>query len=142
MKTPFLDDGDLVVGTNSDLQMVTGVNKVAQDVRGALLEPIGNDRFHPGWGSDLDSYIGNPAYVDVTTTVQSEVNRVVGNLAAVQRDQVESQSLNSQISTWTTSEVISGVTSVNVSQTYDTVNVEITIGTVSGETTTIAESGV
>lgn len=142
MKTPLLDDGDLVIGTNSDLAMVTGSNKVAQDVRGALLEPIGNDRFHPGWGSDLESYIGTPAFTDVETTVRSEVNRVVGNLAAVQRDQIESQSLNTQISTWTTNEVIAGVTSVAVHQTYDSVAVEITIGTVSGETATIAESGV
>lgn len=142
MKTPLLDDGDLVVGTNSDLAMATGTNKVVQDVRGALLEPLGNDRFHPGWGSDLDSYIGTPTFSDVTITVQSEVNRVVGNLAAVQRDQIESQSLNSDVSTWTTDEVIAGVTSVNVQQTYDAVNVEITVGTVAGETATISESGV
>ena len=142
MKTPLLSDGDLVIGTNSDLQMATGLTKVAQDVRGALLEPIGNDRFHPGWGSSLDTYIGAPALVDVEQTVLTEVNRVVGNLAAVQRDQIESQALQGGDTTWSTDEVLAGVTGVSVQQSTDTVAVAITLGTVAGETTTISESGV
>jgi len=141
MKTMRLSGGDLVIGANSDLQMVTGADKVEQDMRCALLEPLGNDRFHPGWGSSLDDFISRPIVGSVESDVLAEVNRVVGNYAAVQRDKIESQMLSGADSTYTTDEVVSGVTDVTTHQTYDTVAVKISIGTVSGQTVTLSESG-
>lgn len=139
MKTMLLDDGDLVIGTSSDYQMVTAEQKVKQDVRGALLEPLGNDRFHPGWGSTLFDHIGEPLTEFNRTAVLSEVNRVVGNYAAIQRDRVEADMLSNTPTRFSTNEIVTSVIGVRAEQVLDSMRIEIGIGTVARTSVDIDE---
>lgn len=140
MKTMLIEDGDLVVGASSDYQMVTDSPKVRQDVRHALLEPLGNDRFHPGWGSSIESFVGQTVDDYTQTAVISEVNRVVGNYAAVQRDRVETDVLSESTTRYSTDEIVSAVSGVDVRANLDSLSVAITISTVSGSSVTINEA--
>lgn len=139
MKTLRLYDGDLAIGPSADYQMVTGKHKVSQDVRAALMEPLGNDRFHPGWGSSLHDLVGDVLSEDVRSDALVEVNRVVGNYAAIQRDRVEADINSGGSSRFTTDEIVSAVTGVRADAFLDSLKVQITIGTVSNDVVEIED---
>ena len=113
MKTLALDHGDLVVGSTG-YAMIDGVPKVLQDVRCALLEPLGNDRFHPGFGSSLDSFVGSMQDEMVISEVQGEVRRVLDQYAAVQRDRLERDALSGARSRYKTADVLAARVYVQV----------------------------
>ena len=139
MKTMLLDDGDLAIGTSNDYQMVSDVSKTRQDIRCALLEHLGNDRFHPGWGSTLEDSIGVPLTDAVRSGIYSEVNRVICNYAAVQRDKIESAMISGEDSQYSTDEVLSAVTGVNVDQNLDSLSIQVGLRALSGSTTSLSE---
>lgn len=139
MKTMLLEGGDLVVGASSDYQMITDAAKVQQEVRCALVEPLGNDRFHPGWGSTISDLVGEPVTPFLRTQVLSEVNRVVGNYAAVQKDKVETDSLSGSSTRFSTSEIVAAVRGVSVASRFETMKVRVAIGTLAGSTVTVSE---
>lgn len=139
MKTLWLHHGDLAIGQSKDYRTTTGPGKVRQDLRCALLEPLGNDRFHPGWGSTLSDYVGLSITEDLRQAVLTEVNRVIGNYAAVQRDKVEVDMISGSETRFSTSEIVSAVSYVQVASDLDSVHVNIGIRTVAGETVEISE---
>lgn len=139
MKTMWLDDGDFVIGSSSDYQMITNASKVKQDLRGALLEPLGNDRFHRGWGSSLSDFVSQPLTSFLRMGVLAEVNRVIGNYAAVQRDQIEADMYSESTSRFSTDEIISSVIGVETKQHYDSLGVTIGVSTVAGSTLSVSE---
>lgn len=139
MKTLMLRDGDLVP-THRDYAQVTGVAKVAQDLRCALLEPLGNDRFHPGWGSTLDTFVSLVADADTQAEVQGEVNRVISNYAAIQRDKIEADINGGGSTRFTTDEVLSRVHGVSTSISTETIRVNIGLQTLSGDIVVVDEA--
>lgn len=139
MKTPLLKDGDLVPQRRAFVE-ITGTAKVQQDLRCALLEPLGNDRFHPGWGSTLETFISEIADETTRLDVRAEVNRVLTNYAAVQRDKIEADINGSADTRFTTSEVLDQVKGLDVTVMQDSVRVSITIQTISGETVLVSEA--
>ena len=139
MKTMLLRDGDLVP-SHRDFVMVAGAGKVAQDLRGALLEPLGNDRFHLGWGSSLDDFIASIANEDTRFAVEGEINRVISNYAAVQRDKIEADITGDGESRFTTAEILSRVRGVTVEVQDETIHVTITLRTVAGEIVVLTEA--
>ena len=139
MKTLMLRDGDLVPG-HRDYVLVEGTGKVAQDLRGALLEPLGTDRFHPGWGSSLGDHIATIASEQSEMEVLAEVNRVISNYAAVQRDKIEADMTGDAPTRFTTDEVLARIRGVNSKTTDETVQVDIQLQTVSGEVVVLAEA--
>lgn len=86
MKTLAVQDGDLVLGA-SGYVTTRGLNKTVQDLGIALREHVGIDRFHPKWGSGLNSLIGRPIDVLSQMQLESEARRVINNYMAVQREQ-------------------------------------------------------
>lgn len=139
MKTLLLRDGDLVP-SHRDFIMVTGAGKVAQDLRCALREPLGNDRFHTGWGSALDRFIASIASEDTRSEVEAEINRVISNYAAVQRDRIEADIFGDDDSRFTTEEIISRIRNVEVVVEADTIRATITLQTVAGEVLVLNEA--
>jgi phage baseplate assembly protein W len=121
VKTLRLLRGDLVL-TGNEYQEVSGEFKIQQDLRNALLEPLGNDRFHPGWGSSLPQFIGNN-YVTAETVsrVSQEINRVLSNYVAVQQDTLQRDSLAGRKSRFTTADVVRSVEGVSMSAVADRV---------------------
>ena len=124
-----LIDGDLAISGGS-YQLCDGAVKTEQDVWLALGEPLGNDRFHPGWGSTLLTFIGLPMTDTLLFQVQQEALRVVGNYQAVQYDQVQTDALTQTTSRFTTAELIGQITSVTVTGSLDTITITIAIQTI------------
>lgn len=139
MKTLLLRDGDLVP-SHRDFIMVTGAGKVAQDLRCALREPLGNDRFHTGWGSTLEQFISSIASEDTRSEVEAEINRVISNYAAVQRDRIEADIFGDDDSRFTTEEIISRIRNVEVVVGGDTIRATVTLQTVAGEVLVLNEA--
>lgn len=136
MKTLQLQDGDLVIGPNG-YQTVDGVGMVTQDLRCALGEPLGNDRFHPGYGSALEDYIGAVLDEMGRFTVEQEVNRVVGNYTAIQSDRMQRDALMAAKSRFSAADIIASVSGVTVTSAQDTVQVAISLTTLSGDTANV-----
>lgn len=139
MKTMLLNEGDLVV-SHRDYAFVTGTGKVAQDLRAAILEPLGNDRFHPGWGSTLDQFLAQIADEQTRTDIESEVNRVILNYASVQRDKIEADISSESDSRYSTDEILSRIEGVSATSSGDTMTVTIVLRTVSGEVVVLTEA--
>jgi phage baseplate assembly protein W len=139
MKTLALEDGDLVV-SKRDYAPVSGIGKIRQDLRGALLEPMGNDRFHTGWGSLLEQAIAAVVDENLRLDIESEVNRVVTNYAAVQNDQIDTDVTSQTDSRFTTDEILSRIESIKVTTSLDSVLIAITLQTASGQVVALTTS--
>lgn len=138
MKTLALRNGDLTL-TGRVFAEVSGTSKVTQDLRGALVEPLGNDRFHPGWGSTLDDFVSTIADEGTAFEVEAEVNRVISNYAAVQRDKVEADIYSDSETRFTTDEILQRIGGVNATVEQDRVSVDIRLLTASGEVIALNE---
>ena len=141
MKTLQLRNGDLVV-TGRTYDEVSGGAKVTQDLRGALAEPLGNDRFHPGWGSTLDDHVARTQDENTRFEIRAEVNRVISNYASVQRDRVEADIHSGRSSRYSASEILQSVISVDVALAEDRASVKIRLQTASGETIALTEDSI
>ncbi len=132
MRTLAIESGDLVLSGGSYL-LYGGAALVAQDLRMALGEPLGNDRFHPGWGSRLHDFIGVPLDEAARFDVEQECGRVVSNYVAVQRDKILRDTLAADRSRFQTSEVVAQVQGVQVTASGDTVSARVLIRTVDNQ---------
>lgn len=136
MKTLRLQHGDLVLGQGG-VETISGPSMLIQDIRGALGEPFGIDRFHPGWGSVIDEYVGAPLDESTAFEIKQEVSRVVGNYMAVQADKIQRDSMTSGPNRYRSSDVLARVRSIDVTTHYDQATVAITVETVSREEATV-----
>lgn len=133
MKTLRLSDGDLTP-VGRVFAEISGTSKVTQDLRCALAEPMGTDRFHPRWGSNLDQYVSVVADPTTEFEIAAEVNRVISNYASVQRDKVEADIYSgASESRFTSDEILQRVKGVDVKAVADRISVDIQIQTASGE---------
>lgn len=132
MKQFAIHNGDLVLGPGG-YATVSGPSKARQDLAHALREPIGNDRFHPSWGSTLPSLIGQVANPAMVGTVQSEVYRVVRNyiisrLALIQQDVQDGNAPK-----FSASEIVQAVTDIKIRQDGDKYLVLVVLRTLGDE---------
>jgi hypothetical protein len=127
-----LVNGDLVVG-QSGYVMVSGTAKVAQDLTVATQEPYGSDPFHPGWGSYMNSYVGQDP-TTVQALAQTEVTRLVSNYMTIQQYQ-QSQALSQgQPSPFTNDDYVTGLSSLSTAQDMTSIQVSAAVQTASGAT--------
>lgn len=124
-------DGDLVQ-RGSRLDVVSGVDKLRQDVYCWLTERYGSDRFHVNMGSILQDFIGGIASESTRVEVQSEIFRVLQNYQAMQlrRFKENPEKLSA-------SELLVSVDDIMAALNYDTVRVAIRLRNGSNESTTI-----
>lgn len=116
METLQLDtDGDLVIGP-TDYAVVSGTDKIRQDLTYALREEYGSDPFHPYWGSLLPGMLGNIIGTDTLSQVQSEVMRVLQNYIAVQTAMLQNNLVAFDQSQFSTADIIGSIDSVTVTQ--------------------------
>lgn len=137
MKTLMLRHGDLVPGSRG-AETVSGVSRLVQDLRAALGEPYGVDRFHPGWGSVVDEFVGAPLDESTAFDVEQEVNRVIGNYMAVQGEKIQRDSINGDARRFRQDDVIARVQSVEVTTRNDQATISITVETMSREVATMS----
>ena|ERR1700752_2947704 len=142
-------NGDLVL-SNSDYAVVTGEQKLIQDLTCYLLESMGTDPNHPDTGSLLDggvdgsgvihqSMIGLPnANALSEALVQSEVARILMAYQNMQIQRAKSDRLQYGKTTFSLGEVLLSVDSISLTSVSDTLIV--TIGITTGNDTTVGLS--
>lgn len=134
-----------MIGTDGSYLMVTGAQRIQQDLTLALSDIYGTDRFHPSWGSILPEYLGNINNATMLTLVKAEVNRVLQNYLTITQSGVIQQSMmnvannNNPGASYTTSDVVRSVDSINVSATLDTIYVSVSLTTLAGQSITIGQ---
>jgi|7_EtaG_2_1085326.scaffolds.fasta_scaffold00102_3 phage baseplate assembly protein W len=89
--------GDIKVQDDGALSIVTGNSKLRQDIIKILLTELGDNKFHPNYGSHVGALqIGH--YADkalINLDLQSSAMKAVRNLMALQRSQSRRQALSS-----------------------------------------------
>lgn len=139
MKTLQIQDGDLVLRSGA-YAPVTGRAKLTQDLRMAMGEPISCDRFHPRWGSLLPGMVGHASSARTSMQIESEVQRLVTNYIAIQRDRLERAKNAGQRSPFNLDEVISSIDDIAVLQEFDRFHVRVTLSTATGGPVTLISS--
>jgi len=123
-----LHNRDLVLGQGG-FQRVSGGPRIAQDLAVATLEPFGCDRFHPGWGSVLSSYLGSPATPSTAQVVLAEVDRLVSNAIAVQNVTVAAATAAGRSNPYHSDDLITGVSGDTITQSGTSVGGTVSIST-------------
>lgn len=137
-----LTNGDLSV-RSAQLAVVTGEEKLVQDFRAHLLERMGTDDLHPGYGSLIDggvrpdgqvvpSLIGTSNPKLAASTIQSEVRRIGADYQSRQIERVRRERLTYNKVTLTAGEILVGIPSIQVTQQQDALFVVVTLATGSG----------
>lgn len=124
-----LSNGDLVQ-QGSQLAIVSGTDKLYQDVTLWLTERYGGDRFHPTYGSALESFIGG---VIGTSTQAQAYNEILRVLANYQNQQ--DQAFRANPNAFSVSELLYSVDNVSVTVSYDTVQAIISVSNPASSTT-------
>lgn len=130
MKTFALADGDLVVGPRG-YAIITGAQKLRQDLGVAIREPVGGDRFHPGWGSALADLVGSQVDAASAMKVRVEVARVLSNYVAAQQAVRRRDAAVGRTSRFSAGEIIRKIADISIVQTLDTLRVRVVVDTVS-----------
>lgn len=143
----YLLNGDLSINGPGGFAIVTGTQKLIQDLKNWLLEPQGTDPLHLDYGSTIDGGIINGAPVDslvgqtltdvVLMDIQAEIQRV---LVAYQQQQLDrlynEQSLYDGKNTFTSGELLYAINSISVTQNGDTAVASVSITTTDGQNLT------
>lgn len=137
MKQLAIKNGDLVIEPGGKLGLVTGQNKLRQDLSHAMLEPAGGDRFHPRWGSTLSSMIGGTITEDVGPMVEIEARRVIGNYMSTLSARMQQDQIQGRPSMVTAEEVPLRVEGFRVHHDIDRIHLAVTIKSLVGEANTI-----
>jgi hypothetical protein len=131
MKTLALIGGDLALG-DGGYRTLTGAARIRQDLALALVEPYGQDTYHPEFGSVLAAHIGEPLTPELELLVRSEVVRVVQQYVDSQQAQIAADALAGSRSRFSFQDVVQSVQSISTDIQYDTIKVTIALKTQSG----------
>ena len=116
-----VSNGDLVV-KGSQLGIVSGTQKLSQDLQIWLYSRFGSDMMHPTFGSVLESWIGGVIQKSTQANVYNEVLRVLNNYQSMQY-----QLFQASPQLFSVAELLYSIDNVDVSITYDTVYVTIQV---------------
>lgn len=124
------EEGDFNVEA-SRYSTVTGQQKLVQDFRCALLEPMGTDNLHPEFGSLIDGGITPEGVVSngvigetdldlITLFIQTEVNRIARLMQQSQLARAKADKLTYGKATLTPQEVLLSLNGIQFTQSQDT----------------------
>jgi hypothetical protein len=136
MRAFKITNGDLVIG-RSGYGETTGQAKIVQDLTIAVLTPYGFDRFHPGYGSVLESKIGQPETTLTISNIQAEVQRVISNYIVSQQAVLQAYQARGYRSPYSNSDLVAGVQAINVTTQTDTAVINAEIRTLAGQTASV-----
>jgi len=89
-------DGDIDIGSNGDVKSARNYELAKQSLFKILLTPIGENVYHPGYGSNL-SFVSDSGTLDAAGTirmVRDSVYSSISNLIALQQQQQTRQFLS------------------------------------------------
>lgn len=146
-----IKEGDLSLGGPAGYSVVSGQQKLVQDVKNWMLEERGTDPLHSDYGSTLDggtlpdgstvvSNIGQNITRNRLLDVESELRRVLfayqqQQLERLRREHIQLRGKN----TFAPGEILFAVDRVEVQQIGDTVLAQIIARTESGQAITFAQ---
>lgn len=136
MKTLALASGDLVVGHGGHA-LISGSQKIRQDLALALGETLGHDRFHRSWGSTLPAFIGQNIDSSTNAAIRAEAQRVVAQYISVHDDYIQADQVAGGRSRFGTADVVGDVTAISATQNFDTIKVQVSLRTLAGTTITV-----
>lgn len=106
-----VSNGDLVIGTDGDLQKVENTDKLIQDLLKISLTPLGSNKFFPMYGSAAsDTLVGNALDFNFTSSIaSSQLRNSIETLQKLQKIQANIQMV-------TASEIIAVVQQISINQ--------------------------
>ena len=91
-----LERGDIKINADGSMKTVSGNAKLRQDIIKILLTELGNNKFHPKYGSYIGALqLGH--YADaklISLDLESSARKAIKNLMSLQRSQSGKQSLS------------------------------------------------
>lgn len=104
-----ISNRDLVIGNDSDLQIVENSEKLVQDLLKISLTPLGSNKFYPMFGSAIGgSLIGSPLDVTFSSSVaSSQLRNSIETLQKLQQAQANIQLV-------TASEIIAAIQQITI----------------------------
>lgn len=140
MKQLRLVNGDLDVQPGG-FALVSGQQKVLQDLGILVRDALGSDRFHPRWGTILHEYVSSGVHPEeVALLVRSEITRVIQNYIVMQSDQISSDADNGRRSRFSPDEIVVDVSNIEIQQSYDRLNVRVTVITGRGAAVSVVRT--
>lgn len=133
MKQLEIRNGDFVLGPGG-LGVVRGEAKLRQDLGIIMREALGDDRFHPRWGSVLGDYAGDIGGSESIGRIKGEIHRLIQNYMVVQRQQIEADVGSGRSPRHVPEEIIIGVSGIEIQQRYDRLSVKVSVQTLAGGT--------
>jgi phage baseplate assembly protein W len=88
-----LERGDIKINRDGSMKTVFGNSKLRQDIMKILLTELGDNKFHPKYGSHIGSLkIGHVADAKlISLDLESSARTAIGNLISLQRTQSRRQ---------------------------------------------------
>jgi phage baseplate assembly protein W len=114
-------NGDIVLGSNQQAVVVTGQDKLSQDLRLWLLEPIGTGFMTPSFGSVLMSLVGQADPDDQADDVRAEVERVLGNYQQNQVESIRQAAAEGRLNLYSRREVLNAINGISITVDGDTI---------------------
>jgi hypothetical protein len=139
-----LRNGDLALG-GTHLATTTSVPKLVQDLRCALLEPMGTDDLHPSFGSVIDggrrpdgtevpSLIGSTRWGRAAVEIRAEIMRIADEHRSRQLARAREDQLVYGKPTLEPGEVLISVRGIDMMQVQDTLMIRVTLEVGNGTT--------
>ncbi len=139
MKTLELRNGDFVIGQGGFV-MVEGLNKIHQDLSILVREALGEDRFHPMWGSILQDFVGRSIGLETEADVRNEINRVIQNYMIMQTRQIQVDQTMGRRPRHKPEEVVREIQGIDIQQRSDRFNVKVKVRTASGDSLNVVRT--
>ena len=114
-------NGDLVQ-QGSTLAIVSGIDKLKQDLQLWVLERFGGDRFHPDMGSILQDMIGGRITSSTVTRISNELWRVLDNYQRMQF-----KALKEDPQSFSMAEILYSVDDISVQVSADTITAVVRV---------------
>lgn len=141
----YIRNGDLTIAGPGGFAIVTGPQKLIQDLKHWILENRGSDPMHPDFGSTLDggtlpdgttipTSIGEVVDRERLMTIESELRRILIAYQEQQNDRLQREAaLYGGKNTFAPGEILYQVNNVQIEQHEDTIVAFISITTESGQ---------
>lgn len=132
-----LRNGDLALG-GTQLATVTGSQKLVQDLRCALLEPMGTDPVHPSFGSLIDggrradgtvvpSPLGGNNWSRIALQIETEIRRIADEHRQRQLTRAQSDQMIYGRPTLDAGELLIEIVNIAMTQIQTTLLIQVTL---------------
>jgi phage baseplate assembly protein W len=126
MKTITVSNGDIQLN-NGKIQFVTGQNKLTQDIKLWLTEPLGTGFTTPNFGSLLPGMIGGAQNGNTQSKIANEIKRILQLYQGQQVQYLKTAQNTATLSNWNRDEIIQSIGAVNVTVNNSTVIANISL---------------